>query len=467
MWNRANRVENTVSIPDRGICTWLTATADIFNALAAIPKDMREIVKYTSNEIKNIFKSATTRWKRYQRIWNTLLSPFVALWAAVEWALRTVVTPSVNFITNAYRTGKNTVKNAINSTFWSTFSKKPVSNFKYEELKTANIIEKNKNWFSKRRFNRKLFQNKEWEDKKTNNTNHLNETKKDINEEKNNKEKESKKDDKDFKNTKSVKESEDVTQDKPNNWATEKEKKELTEQTEQTEKTETWKNSENNNEIIEKNSEHIWVNEAKRILSDSICGKIIIDRLCESHKDFWIIFNNTKSIGRCNEDNTITIWTKMPNGISGLAPFNWESKNPETQIKHLLLHELSHVVIYSHAQEIPEIQEWLDLIKQYIEARKNIDWKTLSLLSYSNNNDYNTSQKKAKEDFVEMLALRMNWNWSLCKKYLTLLSDDEHKSFRENHWLATITKEHASKLQSIFDNIAHYYENLSNENLSN
>ena len=184
--------------------------------------------------------------------------------------------------------------------------------------------------------------------------------------------------------------------------------------------------------------------------------------MCKNHKDFRIIFNNERSDGECGYDHEITIWTKIPNNIKELAPFNWETKNPKTQIKHLLLHELSHGVIHSHAQEIPGIQEWLDLIKQYIKARKNIDWRTLSLLSYRSDRTYETTWKKAREDFVEMLALRMNWNWSLCKKYLKLLSDDEHKSFRESHWLVTITKEHASKLQNIFDSIIRYYENLSN-----
>jgi hypothetical protein len=456
MWNRPNRVENTVSIPDRGICTWLTATANVFDALAAIPKDMRDVVKYTSSEIKNIFKSAITKWKRYQRIWNTLLSPFVALWAAVEWAVRTVVTPSVNFVTNAYRTGKNAAKNAINSTFWSVFSKKPVSNFQYEELKTSNVIEKNKNWFSKRRFGRKIFKNKSWEDRKPNSVNHTNETRRDIKEEKKNKEIESKKDGKDLKNTKNMKKNKDITQDKLNNWTTEKGNL-----TGQTEETNTWGVSENNSEGIEKNADHKWVSEAKAILSDSTCGKIIIDKLCESHKDFWIIFDDTTSIGRWNENNTITIWTKMPNGIAWLAPFNWEARNPEAQKKHLLLHELWHCTVGSHSREIPGINEWLSIIQRYIDERKNIDWRTLSLLSY-NNDTYPTSRKKAREDFVEMLALRMNWNWNLCKKYLNLLSDDEHKNFRENCWLATITKEHVAKLQNIFDSIIHYYENLSN-----
>lgn len=419
MWNR---FKNTVSIPYRGICTWLTATADVFDALAAIPKDMRDVVKYTSGEIKNIFKSATTRWKRYQKIWNTLLSPLVAIWTAVEWTLRTVVTPGVNLVSNAYRTGKNVVKNAINSTFWSAFSKKPVSNFKYDELKTANIIKKNKNRLSTRRFGRKIFQNKQWENKKT--STHIDEVKN---------------------NYKDIKDQKDITNNSQNFW--EKWKKDVTQ-------------SKKKIETVNKNVEHRWVDEAKRILSDSSCGKIIIDRLCENHKNFWFIFDNTTSDGSCNKDYTITIWTKMPSWIAALAPFNWKTRNPELQKKHLLLHELSHWAIHSHKQDIPEIQEWLNIIQRYIDERKNIDWKTLSMLSYRSN-VYKTSRERAREDFVEMLALRMNWNWNLCKKYLNLLSDEWNKNFRENHWLATITKEHASKLQNVFDSIVHYYENLS------
>jgi uncharacterized protein YbcC (UPF0753/DUF2309 family) len=127
------------------------------------------------------------------------------------------------------------------------------------------------------------------------------------------------------------------------------------------------------------------------------------------------------------------------------------------QKKHVLLHELSHGAIHSHKQEIPGIQEWLNIIQRYIDGRKNTDWKTLSMLSYRST-FYKTTREKAREDFVEMLALRMNWNWNLCKKYLNLLSDEEHRNFRENHWLATITKEDASKLQNVFDSIIRFYE---------
>jgi hypothetical protein len=47
----------------------------------------------------------------------------------------------------------------------------------------------------------------------------------------------------------------------------------------------------------------------------------------------------------------------------------------------------------------------LDIIEKYID--KDTDDKTLSLLSYKNDT-YKTSKDKAKEDFVEMLALAMN-----------------------------------------------------------
>ena len=60
-----SRIENTVSIPDRSIQTWLTISSNIFDTLAAFPKDIKGVVKYTSDEIKNIFKSAVTKWKRY------------------------------------------------------------------------------------------------------------------------------------------------------------------------------------------------------------------------------------------------------------------------------------------------------------------------------------------------------------------------------------------------------------------
>lgn len=480
MWNALNRIGNTVSIPGRILKTWLTASADVFDTLAAIPKDMGNIVSYTSDEIKNVFKSAWTKWKRYQKVWNTMLSPFIALWVAVEWAVRGVVTPTTNFVINTFNTWKNLVSNTINSTFGSAFSKNPVSDFRYEELKTANVIEKNKNWLSKWRLSRKVFQDKQWEKKTiiSKQPNKSDEPKKYVKDAENNKEVKSNKemkdseyikDNKDSKDNKTSEKNNDTTQNCVDNWTTNKQENKVdsNKKTNKETKNENTEGKNENNpketsEIVEKNVEHRWVNEAKQILDDSPCGKIIIDWLCANYKDFWIIFNNAAAYGSCNYDHTITIWTKMPSRSDELAPFNWADRDPEFQKKHLLLHELWHCTVASHSQELPGIQKWLNIIQRYIDERKNIDWKTLSLLSYSNNIDYDTSRKKAREDFVEMLALRMNRNWDLCKKYLKLLSDNEHKSFRENHWLIKITKEDASKLQRIFDSIVHYYENMSN-----
>ena len=538
MWNTVNRIENTISIPGRLVKTGLTAWADIFDTLAAIPKDMKNVISHTSSEIKNVFKNAWSKGKRYQRIGNTLLSPFVALWVAVEWAVRSVVTPAANFVANTFKAWKNVISNTLRSTFGSLFSKKPVSDFRYDELKTANVIEKNKNWFSKMRLSRRVFQNNEQrvsnpepqpqqsaqpsqpqepvqpvqpqepvqpqpvqpnQPSDTNEKEEANETRepnqaentndgktknesknkkgsenaegsedkkenKNEKEEKNTKENENWNNGKDAKWSKNTEESgekQEKTQEKKEEKATEwSEKAEKKEETEKNEaKEEKKENADKPAETVQQNSEHKWVSEAKAILSNSTCGKIIIDRLCENHKDFWIIFDNSTSMGRCNEDHTITIWTQMPNGITALAPFNWKAKNPDFQKRHLLLHELSHGVIYSHANEIPGIQEWLDLIQQHIEERKDIDWRTLSVLSYRND-VYRTSKDKSVEDFVEMLALRMDWNWNLCRKYLNLLSNDKYQKFRDRHWLVTISREEANKLQNIFDSIVHFYENL-------
>ena len=145
----ANRISNTIRIPDRLLQTWLTTTADIFDTLSSFPKDLRDIIKYTSDEIKELFKNAVSKWKWYQRLWNTIISPFVAAWAVIEWAVRSVVTPTTNLVKNTYSTWRNFLSNTFKSTFWSVFSKKPLSDFKYESIKTANVIKKDNNFVFK------------------------------------------------------------------------------------------------------------------------------------------------------------------------------------------------------------------------------------------------------------------------------------------------------------------------------
>jgi hypothetical protein len=47
------------------------------------------------------------------------------------------------------------VTNARRSTFGRVFSKRPLSDFSYDKLKTANFINKDKNWFSGLQFGKK------------------------------------------------------------------------------------------------------------------------------------------------------------------------------------------------------------------------------------------------------------------------------------------------------------------------
>ena len=524
MWKRldnlSNRFGNTIRIPTRLGYTAMNTVTDSVDTLAAMPKDALDVVQYTSHEVKNILSSAWTTWKLYQRVWNIILSPFVAMWAAIEWAVKTVVTPSVNWVVNTRNTWKNTVKNTWRSTFGRIFSKKPVSDFSYDKLKTANVIQKDKNRFSKWRFGRKsMWWNKwkkeEWEPKSKDNTWKVATTaavaatawatasnatnfkeyekmkaqiewmksdmenlkkQKDELEKQLTKALEMKKEDSSWKpekveklDTKAEWKSWDKWSKEDKSWE-DSEKKEDSKQNEKkwkwADKSETKEekkaedsikeSEEKKDETLDKDSKRKWLDEAKNLVENSICWQKILDWLSENYKDFWVIFDDsTSSWKHDNENHVIIVWTKLPKDMNSLAPFNWEEKDPVYQKRHVLLHELAHCTISSHKDKIPEIQKWLDTIEKYIE--KDHDGKTLSLLSYKNDT-YKTNKDKAKEDFVEMLALAMNWKWNACKKYIDLLSDDEHKEFREKNGLATISKKDAETLWKACRAVVKFYE---------
>lgn len=506
MWkalsNFSNRISNTALIAPRLGYTGLNAGTDVIDTLAAIPRDFLDVVQYTAHGIKDVLASAWTTWKRYQRVWNIIKSPFVAMWAAVEWAVKSVVTPGINELANAWNTGKNTVKNAWRSTFGRVFSKKPVSDFSYNSLKTANVIQKNKNWFINRWFSRKSMEWYKWiisekwniQDNKwkaaaaaavvpivvpTKTTR----TKKDVEvadswstiRDKMNKALESTKSSlketfalKDDKweitsktETKTAKPSkvEEVKKEKIEKWETTKwitKDKPETKSEKAVESTEKKDSSKTAIESLDTEAKRKWLDEAKKLVENSVCWQKILDWLSENYKDFWVVFDDNVSFWKHDkENNIIVIWAKLPKEMSGLAPFNWDEKDPEYQKRHVLLHELAHCTIISHKDKIPEIQKWLDIIEKYID--KDTDGKTLSLLSYKNDT-YKTNKDKAKEDFVEILALAMNWKWTACKKYMELLSDDEHKEFREKNGLATITKDDAEALENACKAVVKFYE---------
>lgn len=150
MWNWLNRVWNTVAIPIRLWWTTIVTTADLFNTLYTYHKEWYEILADTSQQIKDVLLWAWNHGKWYHKAMNIPLSPVIATWTAAEWIVRAVVQPVVNGFVNTFKTGVNTVKNARKSSFGRVFSKKPISDFSYNHLKTRNL--KLNNWIAKLQF---------------------------------------------------------------------------------------------------------------------------------------------------------------------------------------------------------------------------------------------------------------------------------------------------------------------------
>lgn len=143
------RAWNTIWLPVRTVGTVLYWWLDTINTVVTLPKQAFEIVSNTTGQIKDVFNNAWNTWKRYNKLVNVPLSPFIATWTAIEWAVRAVVNPSWNAITHTRDVLWNTFVNVWNSVKW-TLSDKPVSDFKYEHLKTSQIG--TKNYVSKRQW---------------------------------------------------------------------------------------------------------------------------------------------------------------------------------------------------------------------------------------------------------------------------------------------------------------------------
>ncbi len=162
MWEKAknfwNRLGNTAMIAPRVAGTALNTATDIIDTAVALPKDILDVAKNTAHDIKNVFVDSWTKWKWYHKIWNVILSPVIATWTAVEWWIRSIITPAVNGVVNSRNTVKNSVTNAWRSTFGRVFSKKPISDFSYDKLKTADVIKKDKNRFSRLQFGKKKWE---------------------------------------------------------------------------------------------------------------------------------------------------------------------------------------------------------------------------------------------------------------------------------------------------------------------
>lgn len=161
MWNFWNRIANTAAIAPRVWWTAVTAVSDLWNTYYTMGKESYEVVADTTQNVKNVLLWAWNHGKRYHKAANIPLSPVIATWAAVEWVVRSVVQPVVNGVVNTRNTWKNAIKNTRRSTFGRVFSKKPISDFSYDHMKTRWL--KLNNRISKWQFGR-------WKSSKVKNT---------------------------------------------------------------------------------------------------------------------------------------------------------------------------------------------------------------------------------------------------------------------------------------------------------
>ena len=156
MWEKAknfwNRLKNTVARAPRTIGAGLNGVTKVVDTTTARIKNTLDTANNTLHKCKDVVVDAWSKWKWYQKVWNIALSPVILTWTAVEWALRTAITPTADLLEDAAKTIDTTVKDVARPTF-RIFSKK--DSFAYEDFKTADVIDKNKNRFSWLQFGKK------------------------------------------------------------------------------------------------------------------------------------------------------------------------------------------------------------------------------------------------------------------------------------------------------------------------
>lgn len=408
MKNSLNRLGNTVAIPIRLWWTIVTTSADLFTTLTTSLKEGCEIVANTSQEIKNVLLWAWNHGKWYHKALNVPLSPIVAIWTAFEWIVRSAVQPVISWIVNTWNTGINTIKNARKGSFGRLFSKKPLSDFSYNHLKTRPLTLNN--WFAKLQFAR--WKSEWWESKWA------------------------------VAVLPDEKKSEKKQEGESSEEKVEK-KLEKTKEEKKFEKVEEKKSKEKNKEEVrEKNKEELdkeaWYKQAEEILKDSKHWSKIYKKIRYNYPGLAFIFDkNLSSWEIKGDENKIIVWTKLPSDEKQIAPLNDKKDNKE-QIKHVLLHEMSHMIIDNNLWKVERV---LDISKNVFE-RKQTTLTPLAQLWI-----YKTPISKAKEDLSEMMALYANWKLD---EYLGKLTSDkkEDEEYREKFKLAKISNDDAKVIKN-------------------
>lgn len=413
MWNGLNRIWNTAAIPIRMWWTAITTSADLLNTFYTFHKEWYEVLANTSQQIKDVFLWAWNHGKWYHKAMNIPLSPVIAAWSALEWVARSVVQPVVNWVVNTWHTGINTIKNARRWSFGRIFSKKPISDFSYDHMKTRPLTLNN--WFAKLQFAR--WKSEWWEKKEATVV---------VWDKKEDKKKEDKQ-----KSDKSKEE-----------W-----NKETHKNNPDLEKKENWdKEKEKNKE--EKNKE-AWYKKAEEVLKDSKHGSKILTNIRTRIPNLEFIFDENSSVGSVSkETNTLTVGMKMPSDEKQIAPLNTK-KDIKEQIKHVLIHEMWHIMI---GNNLWKVEKALNVSKSIFEKDKTTLTPLAQLWIYK------TSEDKAKEDLSEMMAIYSNKNENL-DKYLWKLTSDkkEDEEYRKKFQLAKISKEDAKVIKDTCEELVKVY----------
>ena len=415
MWNGLNRIWNTAAIPIRMWWTAVTTSADLLNTFYTFHKEWYEVLANTTKNIKDVLLWAWNHGKWYHKAMNIPLSPIIATWTALEWSIRSTVQPIVNWVVNTWNTGVNTIKNARKWSFGRLFSKKPLSDFSYEHLKTRPLTVNN--WFSKLQFAR-------W----SSSGSEKNEAAVVVSDKKEDKKKEKSKEDKNKEEWKQEKEKADKNDENPNkkeDWDKEKEKSK------------------------EDKNKETWYKKAEEILKDSKHGSKIFANIRARIPNLEFIFDESSSVGSvAKETNKLTVGMKMPSDEKQIAPLNIK-KDVKEQVKHVLLHEMWHIMIGNH---LWKAEKALNISKNIFEKDKT----TLTPLSQLW--IYKTAEDKAKEDLSEMIALYANKNDDL-DKYLWKLTSDkkEDEEYRKKFQLAKISKEDVKVIKDACESLVDEY----------
>ena len=466
MWEKMrnvwNRLLNTAMIVPRTVGTGLNTVTEVVDTSAALIKDALDVGGNTIHKAKNVFVDARTKWKWYQRVWNIALSPIVAAGTVLEWAVRTAVTPVAHWVVNVWNTAKNTVTNARRSTFGRLFSKRPLSDFSYDKLKTANFINKDKNRFSWLQFGKKKWvwtpealsaSSKATAAAATTATaataaavSSKESSKTAMDDMMKNFEKKLKDVEDSFskkiqevldKNKKLDEQNKKLIEDNKNKdweiaklkaeiqWLKKSEAKpevkpEIAEKPAE-KKVDGWKV-----EKKEEKPESKEIKDEKRVpeIIKSSKSKKMLNYLQRTHPEIKIKTDNTTwkwKLLWSKSWNMIIIWTK-------------DRENAE----HITDHEIAHVMLRDNVA-------WMQELKDAVRALNEKSWKQLSSVA-NNDDEYKTKIEKAIEDVCEIIAFYARDDWSF-EKHMKKLQSGEDKT------LAKISESDAEHLKSLCENI--------------